>query len=648
MKLKKALITIIIAIGIILLTNSVSMASSDFTLKSMNFDARLNEDGSMDVKETWNIKVHSMTHTLFKTFKIDQTKYKEITNVSVSEVTDGNEFQFEEKNVEVNHVDKYCYYGLINKYGEFEIAWGINERSGDKTYQVKYKVIDAVKNYSDCSELYWQFIGKDFEVDIDKVTGTITVPEGIENIEEVRAWAHGPLNGNISIDSINQISFEIEYLDSGKYLEVRMAMPKTIFSTNLNILNEPRFQTIINEETKWAYKANEIREREIEREIERRKRKEIEDQIIANAVIIAAVAICIFLFTRIIKYIRVLKDNPKMKPTQELDYYRDIPDEAESPAQAAYLYYFGKGNYNTNLPKIMSSTMLNLCMKKYISFELPEQSDKKDNVKVYIKESDKELTEDEKIVLELLGNVNKKENSFTMKELNKYAKDHGTSFLNKLEKIEKKVKEYHEQKKNYDVQIYKKGEDWKLKTVGYGLLVVASVFAAVIEYTAIPLIALVLSVICIIMCNKIAKRYSGITQKGVDEKEEWEGLKKYMEDFSMLDKREVPELALWEKYLVYATAFGIADKVLKQLKVVYPQIAQDDFTAGNYLGLMYYNGLQNSFIHNLDKSINSAYQGSVSARAASYSYSNSSSGGGFGGGFSGGGGFGGGRRRWRR
>lgn len=642
MKLKKALITILLTLGIILLTNTISMASSDFTLKSMNFDAKLNEDGSMDVIETWNIKVHSMTHTLFKTFEIDQEKYKEITNVSVLEVTDGNEFQFEEKNVEVNHVDKNCYYGLINKKGDYEIAWGINERRGDKTYQVKYKVVDAVKNYSDCSELYWQFIGKDFEVDIDKVTGTVTIPLNISSVP-IRAWAHGPLNGNIVIDSAIQASFEIEYLDSGNFLEVRLAMPKEAFLTNKNVIDENRLQTIINEETKWANEANEIRQRQIER----RKQKELENQIITDVITIIIVIICIFLITRIIKYVRILKENPKMKPTQELEYFRDIPYEAESPAQAAYLYYYGKGNYNSNLPKIMSSTMLNLCMKNYISFELPQQGDKKDEVRVSIKESDKELTEDEKIVLELLGNVNKKENSFTMKELNKYAKNYSTFFLNKLEKIEKKVKEYHEQKKNYDAQIYKKGEDWKLKAGGYVLLIIASVCTAVIELIAIPILSLVLSIICIIMCNKIAKRFSGITQDGVDEKEKWEGLKKYMEDFSMLDKREVPELVLWEKYLVYATAFGIADKVLKQLKVVYPQIAQDDFTAGNYLGLMYYSGLQNSFIHNLDRSINSAYQGSVSARAASYSYSNSSSGGGFGGGFSGGGGFGGGRR-WRR
>ena len=116
-------------------------------------------------------------------------------------------------------------------------------------------------------------------------------------------------------------------------------------------------------------------------------------------------------------------------------------------------------------------------------------------------------------------------------------------------------------------------------------------------------------------------------QKGVDEKEEWNGLKKYMEEFSMIDKREVPELIIWEKYLVYATAFGIADKVIKQLKIVYPNF--DEITQGvntyTYMNIMMHTNFSTSFSN------------SISTSVASASYS---SGSGSGGGFSGGGGFG--------
>ena len=101
-----------------------------------------------------------------------------------------------------------------------------------------------------------------------------------------------------------------------------------------------------------------------------------------------------------------------------------------------------------------------------------------------------------------------------------------------------------------------------------------------------------------------------------------------MQDFSMLDEREIPELVLWEKYLVYATAFGIADKVIEQLKLVYPNI--DEITKiGTYHYINVIGGninFSSSFSETISSSITSAY----------------SSGTGGGGGFSGGGGGG----RW--
>ena len=141
-----------------------------------------------------------------------------------------------------------------------------------------------------------------------------------------------------------------------------------------------------------------------------------------------------------------------------------------------------------------------------------------------------------------------------------------------------------------------------------------------------------------ILCAILSTKYSGLTQKGVDEKEQWEGLKKYMLDFSMIKDKEVPELILWEKYLVFATVFGIADKVMKQLKIVYPQLSNEDLIGDYaYMHLIYHNNF--NMINIMNSSIDTSY--SSAYRAV---YSSSSSGGGFGGGFSGGGG----GRRWRR
>jgi uncharacterized membrane protein YgcG len=65
------------------------------------------------------------------------------------------------------------------------------------------------------------------------------------------------------------------------------------------------------------------------------------------------------------------------------------------------------------------------------------------------------------------------------------------------------------------------------------------------------------------------------------------GLKKFLKEFSLLDERHVQEVSLWKDYMIYATLFGIADQVIKDMKKINPdyfnmdQVAQqmaDDLT----------------------------------------------------------------------
>lgn len=146
---------------------------------------------------------------------------------------------------------------------------------------------------------------------------------------------------------------------------------------------------------------------------------------------------------------------------------------------------------------------------------------------------------------------------------------------------------------------------------------------------------IICSIFRCIAINKYKKKLNPFTEQALNEREMWQGLKKYMEDFSMLDKREVLEIAIWEKFLVYATAFGIADKVLKQLKIVYQELGQNfDIDTYPYMYLMMNTNFSSSFSSAMDSAFSSVYSSTYS--------STYSSGSGFGGGFSGGGGGG----RW--
>ena len=213
--MKKNLIKILVMLavfaGIILVTNQVQAGS--IRLNSLNFQIQLNEDGSMDVIENWNARITD-TNTMFKDFYLNSSKFKEITNVEVYRVDSGNRQKLTQIDEEMYHVTKDCYYGLPISGNKFEIAWGASVNGTEtRSYQIKYKVIDAVKTYSDCSELYWQLVGTDNAIPVTKLTATIKLPKAVSEKNNIRGWAHGPYNGNISVNKDN-IYLAVESLDS--------------------------------------------------------------------------------------------------------------------------------------------------------------------------------------------------------------------------------------------------------------------------------------------------------------------------------------------------------------------------------------------------------------------------------------------------
>ena len=65
----------------------------------------------------------------------------------------------------------------------------------------------------------------------------------------------------------------------------------------------------------------------------------------------------------------------------------------------------------------------------------------------------------------------------------------------------------------------------------------------------------------------------------LDEVRQVFGLKKYLKEFSLIDERHVQEVSLWKDYMIYATLFGIADQVIKDMKKINPEYFNMDQVA---------------------------------------------------------------------
>lgn len=406
-----------------------------------------------------------------------------------------------------------------------------------------------------------------------------------------------------------------------------------------NTVSQDKLQSILEEEQSWADQANNDRETA-------RKR---ETAIKYGVIVVSAILGILFIF-RAVKNTKLLKETTKLVPSQKLDYYRDIPNEKEAtPTEAAFLYYYDKAKMSSHLPKILSAVMLDLALKKFIEFEIKNNSKGKEEIHVKIVPNKLEsgLKESELICYRLFKTVAAGDiNSFTMKDFEKYAKNHDTTFLSKINSIGTATEREQIIIGNYDKEKEKKKNGWITKGIlALIFIMFYPTFSLVIfeglylEITIMSiLVSLIPALIYSIIAFLISGKFSGLTQHGLDEKEQWQGLKKYMSDFSLLNEREVPELVLWEKYLVYATVFGIAEKVIATLKVKYPEFTNDEYMRNTaYFYVMTHSNFNTTFINSINTSVSRAYQSSIAS-------SSSSSGGGYGGGFSGGGG----RRRRRR
>lgn len=114
--------------------------------------------------------------------------------------------------------------------------------------------------------------------------------------------------------------------------------------------------------------------------------------------------------------------------------------------------------------------------------------------------------------------------------------------------------------------------------------------------------------------------------------EQWMGFKLYLSTYTLLKERNTTDVAVWKKYLVYATAFGVAEKVLKVLKVEFPDI-YTEINSGTPIRPIFYSP---SFYSHPTQSIPQA------SGSGGFGSGRGFGGGSFGGGSFGGGGSGGG------
>ena len=629
MKNKLKIFVVLIFFSLSIFSFKEVYADSSLRLQNLDFDITVNEDASIDVIENWEIEIRD-TNTLFKNFILDSTKFSYIDEVSVKDVN--RNLEFIPINEYMYSVTKDCFYALNIEDNKFEIAWGIgmDDSSGTEKYQIRYKVYDAIAVYNDCAELYWQLMGNDNGIPIDKISGTIHLPGNIKK-DEIRVWGHtNVLNGIINANDDATINFYAENIPENNMVEVRSAFPTEVISLSNRTYNYDKLDEIIAEETEWANEANNKRQRSI----------------IVGYIVVAIVAIvggvcAVFQILIPINIIRNAKN--KIVPTLDVDYYRELPRDDATPAEAATLLNKPINQAQFNFSNVFSATLMDLNLKKILLFEVEKETDSKENINIILNDEKfdiNSLKDDEKAIYTFLKNIfeKKKTNKISIKVIQDYIQNNSSkiaSLISKVVKIETKFVNNNDYTDKLEVKKFNKLTLSQLFTIMIEVFafsfIAASGYLAINNLLKVPFIILgAMAILGIILAFVAKKKLNIYTQKAVDEIDKWKGLKDFMEDFSLIDQKELPSIVIWEKYLVYATAFGIADKVIKQLKIVYPELNEDTYFNTYGHSTVLYLAMSSNFRNDFSSAISSSISTAMS------------SGSGAGGGFSGGGGGGGG------
>lgn len=315
-------------------------------------------------------------------------------------------------------------------------------------------------------------------------------------------------------------------------------------------------------------------------------------------------------------------------------YYREFPNEDE-PNVLEYLMK----RKSTNLG--FSATILNLIAKKVITYE---KNTNDNDIVLTLSKENYTGSKAEKIVLSVLFKMVGKDNKCHISKLKKYGKttDKARKLLEKIKKFKEETKKEVEEK-----QYFKQG----ITSMAYKILVnIHYIFSLFMVYGVFYGLELkdtskqMLEYLILITIISAIYLYIGFkdknrTLKGKEEYSKWLAHKRFLKNFSNFDEKDLPEITLWEKYLVTATVLGCADKVQKQMKIYIADTSDIDIDTN----LLIYQSINLNLTRELNKSLNTAISNSSLTINSSYSSS-----GGFGGGSSGGGGrteAGGGGRR---
>lgn len=561
--MKKIFNYIIIVIAFVLFSGNVKANN----INKISMDIYVDNNGDAYITEVWNTSLNSGTEG-----------YRYYGNLGNSEIIDytvsdeARSYTSYNSNgswdVNASFDEKAYKYGIYDAGDHKELCFGISNY-GNNIYTLKYKITGFVATTEDSDIIYWELIPEN--LDVDDVYIKIHSDFNYEDTLDV--WGYGNYGGYAYVYD-GYIEISNDSLSSDEYVVALVKFEKGTFNTSNEISGDFNKYYEMAEEGATHYDDKE-----------------------SPLAILLSVFFAIFNLAFWIIIIAVIcksaSDSGNKCGTKTLDYgeqgkklpknvnlFRELPCGKD-----IYRAYWVANNYNLVKKKtdFLGAVLLKWLKQEKIRIESKTVGAifKKEDTTIIFNENATLDTEVEDKLYKYMYTASK-DGILESKEFEKWCKNNYSKIFKWFD----------------DVLDYEND-----KLIEEGKLVEK-------EKTTFKI---------------FKSTYYSVDSSMYGEAIYMKGLKEFFKEFENMKDKEAIEVTLWEEYLMYAQIFGVADKVAKQFKELYPDVITDD----TYSSMI--------FVHDI------SHTGMVSAsNAKSRAESYSSGGGGFSSGGGGGGSFGGG------
>ncbi|WP_177164326.1 DUF2207 domain-containing protein [uncultured Fusobacterium sp.] len=598
-KFKISFKKILISIFISFISISI-YGEPSYRIDNLRIEAYINPDGSVDVNELVQYNAYNINGILYN---IDYKGYGDLKNLRV----------FYEKDSEFvpainNNSQRKGTYSLKDSDNLGKIKLYYPMRNTRKWFLFQYKLSQGVTVYNDIAQFNRKMVGKGWQTDIENIQVKIILPKEVSK-EDIKAFGHGPLTGNVDIISGREILYTLKGYYSGEFVETNVLFPKSLIP-NINpslVRNENGYEKIINMENKLADKAD-------------RERKFAENRgIIGNIVFFLWSGWIIFVVG-----LNYVKNRKKHKVENEYgEYFREAPDDFSPAVGGAIAYKYVS-------PSQLLATVMDLVRRDI--FEMIE--DRENNKTILRKNSyDERLLKNyEKFVVDW------------------YIDEIGNGVEVSMEEIEENIRD-----RRNAIKFGRNYEKWEsmvekdLKKVGFEKEPVKKLPKALGMITAFlsiplgPFLAayfdnrkfIIFTFVAFAMLNFTISTRGKYTLEAEKLRAKWLAFKKFLVDYSNLEEAKLASIYIWEHYFVYAIALGVAEEVAKGYQKIFRDSGENISRLNRAPIMGMYS--RNSGFRNIERTVSKATTRGRSELAKSRS-SSRGSGGGFSGGSSGGGG----------